>query len=703
MAMREAFAVGIVLQAKDMYSAVMKKAERNLGILRKSSKESADVFEKSLKRYQGLAVAGAAITAVSAQLSGKIQEMTKDAVDFSAAMGNIGTVIDITGTKFKSNQAVMEAWRTKAMEVSTRSLFDATSLLNDSAYELMSAGLKADEAMDLLESVSKTAIATRGNLLISSKLFGAIMNTFAKRWNLSSLEKGERIMTALSVAVKKYRWTGDILSESLSWATAAAKGANVEFEETITALGMMNTRGWEASKAGMAIQVFLREISKGAKKMGISVTDSSGQLLPLADVLEKIHKKFGEMNLEKQDRLVAALGARGARFVQILYGEHEALRQGTKELKNRAIADEMVQARMKELNAQVALQEHRWQNLRIELGGRSAPIVVGLKKKVLDLVEALGDMPGAREATGWVVGIVGIAAEIGKALGPAIVLVGMIGMWKTQIRLAKAAQMTLNAEMTKGTGIAATQAGKMGVLGSRGMALTSILGKISAIGAAAFIGWEIGTLLRQIPGLDEAVQNLFATLTGAKIGEEMEKEGKKAMEILKKIREGLATEEEKKFLIKFEWELATKQGYSLEQFTKWMEKKGLSTTEIKTHLGMGPARGMGAGGAAALFGVGTHQVGTKRVGKTGLVIVHEGEEIKSKAMARGDGPGREEIGLKTMAEGSGGAAIIKNYFGDIILPPIKSTGSAPVDARNFAREIMKEINRMMKSEAKRIS
>jgi len=582
MAMSEAFTVGIVLAAKDMYSSAMKKAQRNLGILRKTSTDTADAFEKSMKRYQGIAAAGATVSVVSSQVSRKIEEMNRDAIEFSDAMGKIGTVIDITGTKFESNRAAMEAWRTKGLDVSTRSLYTATELINDVAYDLMSSGLKADVAMDLMESVAGTAMATIGELNTTSKLFGSIMNTFGKGWDMSALEKGDRIMGTLSGAVKKFQWTGDILAQSLSWATAAAKGANVEFEETIAALGMLNTRGWEASKAGMAIQTFIREVSKGSKKLGITVTDASGQMLPLADILEKIHGKLGDLNLAKQDKLTEAFGARGARLVQILYNEHDALRENTAALKDAGVANQMIASRMNNHAAQVKIIENRWQNLRIELGDRAVPVMMIAKKGVIDLVDVLGEIPGAEAVAGTTLGIVGLIAEVGKAVGPALTMVGVLGMWSTQAKLAAAAQAVLNKQMIAGGAAASSQAMKMGIVGSKGTALVGVLGKVSAIGMVAFVGWEIGTALRQIKGLDEWVQNLLATLAGADVGEKMDDEFTKANEVINKLRNNLAlTKEELMWFVNFKMAKGYEGGKTYEETKDIVMKYGISEEMIE--------------------------------------------------------------------------------------------------------------------------
>jgi len=697
MAMREAFTVGIVLAAKDMYSGVMAKAQRNLGILRKTSTKSADAFEKSMKRFQAITAVGATMSVVSGQISGKIQEMTTDAIDFSDAMGKIGTVVLDNLGKFKSHQEAMEAWRTKGLDVSTRSLYSASELINDVAYNLMSSGLKADTAMDLMESVSNTAIATIGDLDTSSALFGSIMNTFGRRWDMSSLEKGERIMDVLSGAVKRFMMTGNILAEGMEYATAAAESMNIPFEDTIAILGMLNTRSIESTKAGTAFMAFIRELPDATKKMGITIADASGKLLPMSDILQNIEKRLKGMSEIKRTVLLnKALGEEGSKLIKILMGTSDELRENISYLQGSGVAAQMVKERMGTLSAEVKTQEHRWQNLRIELGGKAAPVMLGLKKGVLELVDVLGEIPHAKAFAGTTLGIVGMAAEIGKTIGPALTMVGVLGMWKTQAALAATAQAALNKQMGIGAATAGTQAMKMGRLGSKGGALVGVLGRVAAVGAAAFIGWEIGTLLRQIPGLDEAVQKLFATLTGAKIGDEVDKEMTKASEILAKLKKDIATEEEKKFFIKFEFEVARRAGKSYEEFIAQMGRHGISKEDI---IGAGAKPIYPTSGGEGIVNLLGFRTGTARVSKTGWAYIHEGEEITPKSMAGGGATTEvhegEEITPKSMAGGGDVTTVV--HMGGVTIN-LKSTGSAQMDAH----QIKRELDRLYKMEARRL-
>lgn len=697
MAMREAFTVGIVLAAKDMYSGVMAKAQRNLGILRKTSTKSADAFEKSMKRYQAITAVGATVSVVSGQISGKIQEMTTDAIDFSAAMGKIGTVVLDNLGKFKSHQAAMEAWRKTALNLSTRSLFSATELINDASYELMSSGLNAEEAMNMLESVSTAAIATVANLEATSGIFGSIMNTFGRRWDMSSMEKGTRIMDVLAGAVKEFQWTGDVLAEGLSYATASATTMNVPLEDAVAILGMLNSKGVKGTKAGTALDATYRELTKSSKSFGISIEDVNGDLLPMPEILEKINNKLKGMGaVKKAATILKYFGQEGGKAINLLLENSEQLKAYIEDLQKSGIAAKMAAERMGTLSAEVKTQEHRWQNLRIELGDRAAPVMLGLKKGVLELVDVLGEIPHAKAFAGTILGIIGMAAEIGKTIGPALTMVGVLGMWRTQAKLAAVAQASLNKQMGIGAATSGTQAMKMGRLGSKGGTLVGVLGRVAAVGAVAFIGWEVGTILREVLNLDEATQNFLATLSGKDITDRTQKDFDKLSDIDKQIKKDIrtVTKEQMEFYVSEERKIF--KGTTPE-FIEWMKRRGVKPEYVMPFLP--EKKGIQAGMIAQPTT--THPEDYERYLKNQEKRVKIAEEkatgiVGLEVRAKVSQYESEETRPRSMA----GGTTITNYFGDIILPQA-ATGSAQMDTHSYARALIQEINRRMKIEGKR--
>ena len=260
---------------------------------------------------------------------------------------------------------------------------------------------------------------------------------------------------------------------------------------------------------------------------------------------------------------------------------------------------------------------------------------------------------------------------------------------------------------------------KMGMLGSKGGALVGVLGRVAAVGAVAFIGWEIGTILRDVLNLDEGMQKLLATLSGKDITDRTQKDFDKLRDIYKQIRKDIrnVTKEQMEFFVlekRKMWEGTTpkfveymkRQGIKPEYVLPFLpEEKGIRTGIIAqpttTHAedyerylenqekSVKIAEEKATGIIGAVARIETYrsstgrptgfQTGTARVPKTGLAIVHEGEEIKPKAMA-----------------GGGGATTVVHMGGVTI--NLKSAGSAQMDAY----QIKRELDRLYNMEARRL-
>src|SRR5690606_15383817 len=79
------------------------------------------------------------------------------------------------------------------------------------------------------------------------------------------------------------------------YAGPVAKGAGVQFEEAAAAIGLMGNAGIQGSMAGTSLRGAITRllnptaaISKTIKRLGIQVTDASGNLLPLVDIVRQL-------------------------------------------------------------------------------------------------------------------------------------------------------------------------------------------------------------------------------------------------------------------------------------------------------------------------------------------------------------------------------------------------------------------------------
>jgi len=443
--MREAFTVGVVLAAKDMYSGIVGKAQRDIQTLARTSKTEADKFQKSLATWQKVGAIGLGMTVAGATVSRFLEGVAQKGFQLSDALAEVKTVTRGNIGEFANFDTAMEALRTRALELSSKSIFSATSILKEATYELLSSGLNATEAAALLPQITDTAMGTLSSLSAASSAFTTIMLTFGKKWNLTPLEKGKRIADALSQTISLFKYRGDELAATLQYAVAAAEPMNISLEEMLATVGMLKNRGLEASRVGTAYAATLRELYDMQKKLGIPITDSAGRLKSLADILILLKERYGDVLLpaEEYELRTKGLGEEGVRAIKLLWGLGEELKRQTKAVSETGAATRMATDIMSGYGAQMKAAQNRAENLQAELAEKLMPIMVEKQKIINSLISILDKIPFGKTAAGFTL----IAAESAKVIEPVTSLIALYRIWQAQTALAAIAQATLNAQL----------------------------------------------------------------------------------------------------------------------------------------------------------------------------------------------------------------------------------------------------------------
>lgn len=702
--MRTAFEVGVILLAKDMYSGVVAKAERNLAILRKTSKESADEFTKSFERAKKIGAIGLSITAAGVAITGFMKGALAQAGETESAIGRV--LIDMGESASVSKETVKKAfteikttWGMTDTEISD-SMRAAGGRFNDYAK-----GIKATSVAAVLAMARSIDLGSATNMLTTTfSQFGDRMDK-----NLSDEEKMIGTSNVLSEVMKRLgnNWEG--LNMYLGSTSIKAKSAGQSMETVLATAAVLGKDAVKLKMGGAAMDSILDTMTKLRGKAPGLVNlmpnfKKSNDFMDFLGDMKNAMAKLGIKDAQQQLNFLARYFGSSADMVQYFIANLDELKAQKKTLEDlgketKKDAGIFKDAREKSKN---------WEETQRILNARLDELKEALATSLLPLTKAFSDALGgiakwvtenklAAGILGVAGAIVGIGGAVATIAGPMVTLIGTLKMWKLQADLTKMSQMALNREAILG---GAPVGGLNTQIGNLGKSATGLAGKLQTLGvvaAAAFAGWEIGTLLRQIPGLDEAVQKLIAHMTGKEwISEDQEKDiYKKLANIRAKIEEGApVSEKEMKFYVEIESRFHAASGIKGEDFIAWLISLGVSEEEARRVAGIkkpSPAVISGASGGSSVPVIGgtsggsisapQMQRGTGRVARTGLALVHEGEEIRNKAMADRAGMGNIYLGGITI-----------NF---------KSTGSTLVDAENMAELVLQKMNRKLRMEARR--
>lgn len=229
------------------------------------------------------------------------------------------------------------------------------------------------------------------------------------------------------------------ITDLMEGARSAGTQFGVGIDEQLAVLGeLQRSLGTESSGA---YESFLSGATDGAKKLGLSFVNASGQMLTMPEMLEKLQGKYGKSiagNLKAQKEIEDAFGD-SAIVVKSLFNNVEVLRKNIT-----ALGGDDGMKRATEMASMLANPWERllsiWESIRIAVGMTLLPVIVPLMNKIADmgqmLVRWLKLFPNIARAIGYVVtGFIaftamGAMANIVLGIGR-LLWVGILPLWKT--------------------------------------------------------------------------------------------------------------------------------------------------------------------------------------------------------------------------------------------------------------------------------
>ncbi len=448
MALQEAFTIGVVLTAKDLYSSVIHKAERDLKRLGKVSEEQAAKFESSLKRWRRVTEIGALMMATGGRIAASFDRARSEAAAFHQALQNVMSIIATRGLPTTQVEKYREAIKRTALEVSEKYGLAASEVLNES-YNLVSGIDNVEDAIAGIEPAALLATAGLGTMQQSVRVLTSLANTYGKAWGdtLKPQEKMIKIANMLAGAVNMNYTVIPELSEALENVQGDAQMANQRLETLVAMLGMLANKGLKGAEAGTALRRVFVNLTDVQKDLGIAITDSEGNFRDFLDILKDLREKIAEGGLSPEllDKITKAFDIFGARAVKALLPTLDRLIEMRDQLGNvsttldeNSYAVKMANQVLNGYEKQLAIIEERWRNLRIELSEHALPLHIWLKKAITDVVESMAGSKVSKTVAAWAFAVGDFLAQGSQAAGTIMTIVGAIKTWQIQSAINKA-------------------------------------------------------------------------------------------------------------------------------------------------------------------------------------------------------------------------------------------------------------------------
>lgn len=279
----------------------------------------------------GATAATAGLAAAILKLHSANETIQRSMNNSLAIMGNV--------TKFQRDEMTRVAIETARVTIFS------TSQVADGYYELASANMDAQQAMEAMPSVAAFAMAGNFNLATATKLaagalYGLKLNSEDNHKQLKNLRM---IMDKLVRVTTLAQTNTENFAEALTKSSGALRAAGMDIDDGLPILAAFARMNIEGAEAATALQIVLREFKYKAvenreefEDFGVAVFDTSGNMRKVSAIFRDLTKAIGNFSTAEKVAAISAMGfqKKSLRFIELLSGQEEVMEEVEKKLKD---------------------------------------------------------------------------------------------------------------------------------------------------------------------------------------------------------------------------------------------------------------------------------------------------------------------------------------------------------------------------------
>lgn len=247
-----------------------------------------------------------AIAAASAAIGAGIGASIKVGAEFEAEMSKVSAISGATGEE-------LDQLSEKAKQMGADTKFGATEAAQAMEYMAM-AGWKTADMLDGIEGIMNLAAASGEDLASTSDIVTDALTAF----NMTA-EESTHFADVLAKASANANTNVGMMGDTFKYVAPVAGALGFTAEDTAVAIGLMANSGIKASQAGTALRSILSRMAKPTDEvetamadLGISLTDSSGKIKTLNEIMLDMRDGFTDLTEVQKAEKAAALGGQEA-------------------------------------------------------------------------------------------------------------------------------------------------------------------------------------------------------------------------------------------------------------------------------------------------------------------------------------------------------------------------------------------------------
>jgi len=430
----------------------------------------------------------------------------KTGADFDSAMSKVAAVSGATGSE-------MDALREKAREMGSKTKFSASEAADAMNYMAM-AGWKTNDMLSGIEGIMNLAAASGEDLASTSDIVTDALTAFG----LSASDSGH-FADILAAASSNANTNVSMMGETFKYAAPVLGSLGYSAEDSAIAIGLMANAGIKSSQAGTALRSAITNLAKptdtvasAMEQYGISLTDSSGKMYSLRELMEQLRQKLGGLSEAEQAQAAASLFGKEAMsgMLAIINGspaDFEKLSNAIDTCSDtvdgyNGTTEKMAAVMQDNLAGQVTILKSQLEELAISFSDILMPTIRSVVSRIQELVDKLNQLdPQTKETIAKI-------ALVAAALGPMLVVLG---------KTISSVGTVFSAVSKLPALFSAVQSGIGAITGALGVSLGPLLAIIAAVAAlvAAFVHlWKTNDEFKSnIIAIWEQIKSTFTGLT----------------------------------------------------------------------------------------------------------------------------------------------------------------------------------------------
>ncbi len=440
---------------------------------------------------------GQKLLPLSTSIAGLGVAAVKTTADFDSEMSKVSAISGATGTD-------LDKLRGKAREMGAKTKFSASEAAQGMQYMAM-AGWKTQDMMDGLEGIMNLAAASGEDLASTSDIVTDALTAFGL-----SAKDSSHFSDILAAASSNANTNVSMMGETFKYAAPVLGSLGYTAEDAALAIGLMANAGIKSSQAGTSLRGAITNLAKptdtvaaAMDKYGISLTDSSGKMLSLRELMEQLRQKLGGLSEAEQAQAAAALFGKNAMsgMLAIINGSDKDFEKLAGAIDNcDGSSEKMANTMNDNLQGQITILVSQLQELAISFGEILMPKIRDIVTHIQNFVDKLNAMDEGQKETILRIGMfVAALAPMLKGLGKVITFSANVSR----------ALGTLSAGLVKAGGFSGVFTKALGLITSPA---AIVVGAIAAITAVIIHLWITNEDFRiTITAICQKIKDAFTT------------------------------------------------------------------------------------------------------------------------------------------------------------------------------------------------